>query len=359
MSAPAAPPVVRDVSAALLAYLQQRLQAADLCYRQALSAIPDGWETNTYCFQVASRQVLPIRFTGPLILRAYTSRQGLRQLRHEFAVQRHLGRHDYPVAAPLLEEEDSRILGGPFMLMECVPGQTLLEFLLHHPVRILSIPRDMADLHYRLHTLSVNDFPAPPGDFLARSLERLQAVIGACHFDGMLPALDWLWANRPGPPGSPSIVHLDFHPANLMIHEGSFRAVLDWSHADLGDYHADVASTLMLIDAAPVRFGTLWRRLLSVPGQIILRNRYLRGYRAHRTVDQYRLRYYQAWAAFRRLCLWGQWHYAGPETTGAKPAAAGRASLERLHFLACYVEKYSGVAVRLRPVNRGSSLVLA
>ena len=43
----------------LLAYLRQRLDVADLRYRQSLVAIPDGWETHTYRFQVESAE--PVR----------------------------------------------------------------------------------------------------------------------------------------------------------------------------------------------------------------------------------------------------------------------------------------------------------
>jgi aminoglycoside phosphotransferase (APT) family kinase protein len=355
----AATPPVHDTSAALLAYLQRRWKAPDLGYRQPPSVIPDGWETNTYRFQVESNQSLPASFTCPLVLRAYTSSRGLSHLRHEFAVQRHLSRLNYPVAAPLLEEEDTRMLGGPFMLMQCVPGQTLLEFLLRHPLRIWDYPGRMARLQRRLHALPVNDFPAPAGDFLSRSLDKLTATVGACRFDGLIPGLDWLRANRPASPASPCIIHQDFHPANLMIHEGRFQAVLDWSDADVGDYHADVAATLLLMDAAPVELKSLWRRLISVPGQFLLRRCYFHAYGEGQPIDRPILRYYQAWAAFRRLCVWGQWHYAGPQTTGAKSSTVQRTSPERLDYLVRYFERYAGVAVSLRPISMGSSLALA
>jgi len=60
--------------------------------------------------------------------------------------------------------------------------------------------------------------------------------VSQCGFEQMAPGLEWLEANQPDPPSHLCIVHLDFHPLNLLVEEGEFRAVLDWSDADVGDY---------------------------------------------------------------------------------------------------------------------------
>jgi aminoglycoside phosphotransferase (APT) family kinase protein len=353
MIATAAPPVVRRTHGELLAYLRQRLGVADLRYRKSPTPLLNGWETNTYRLQLESREPLPPAFARPVLLRAYTNRRGLPRLRHEFAVQRHLWPRGYPVAAPLLLEEDDSLLGGPFMFMEWVPGQTLLEFLFTHPTGIWGYPARMAELQVHLNTLPVGDFPAPGGEHLPRSLAELAAMIREGGFRGMEAGLDWLHTHRPAPPASPCIIHLDFHPLNLLVADGRFRAVLDWSDADVGDYHADVAATLLLIDTAPVELKTVWRWLMSIPGQGLLRRRYLRAYRGRLPIDDHKLRYYRAWAAFRRLAVWGRWLYLGPHVTGAKASTVSKVTPERLGYLARYFENWSGVAVSL-PSRRGA-----
>jgi aminoglycoside phosphotransferase (APT) family kinase protein len=364
MIATAAPPVLDQAPGELLAYLRQRLRVSDLRYRQPLTPLLDGWETNTYRLHLESREPLPPAFARPLLLRAYTNRRGLPRLRHEFAVQRHLWPRGYPVAAPLLLEEDGPVLGGPFMLMEWVPGQTLLEFLFTHPLAIWGYPARMAELQVCLNTLPVDDFPAPKGAHLARSLAELTAMVREGRFRGMEPGLDWLQAHQPARPASPCIIHLDFHPLNLLVADGGFRAVLDWSDADVGDYHADVAATLLLIDTAPVRLTTIWRWLMSIPGQGLLRRRYLRAYRRRLPIDDQKLRYYRAWAAFRRLAVWGRWLYLGPHVTGAKASTVAQLTPRRLGFLAGYFQKWSGVAISLPSrggavFNTGSNLAPA
>jgi aminoglycoside phosphotransferase (APT) family kinase protein len=290
---------------------------------------------------------LPEPLARPLILRAYSSQNGLARLRRDFEVQSYVSRRGYPVPGPLLMNEDSRVFGGPFMVMEWIPGQTLLHYLLDHPMRIWRYPGYMADLHARLNTLPVLDFPAPAQPFLPRNLKSLGKIVRECNLEGIGPGLEWLQTHQPEPPAQPCIVHLDFHPMNLMIHEGRFAGVLDWSDADLGDYHADVAATLLLVDAFPVRLTKLRHWLVSLPGQGILRRRYLRRYRRLLPIDDQKLRYYRAWAALRRQLTWSRWLHAGPLKAGVKLSTAGELTRPRFEFLARYFEKYSGVAVHL------------
>src|SRR5262249_50744593 len=133
--------------------------------------------------------------------------------------------------------------------------------------------------------------------------------------------MNWLEEHRPSTTISPCILHLDFHPNNLIVGDASELAVLDWSHADIGDRHADVATTLLLMEAVPVALTTAWEKLLSRPARWILKRRYLRIYRRHFALDCDVLRYYSAWAALYRLCMYGMWQRAGPQVNGYKPTS--------------------------------------
>lgn len=347
MIATAIPDLGQAPGAKLLTYLGQRLEIADLHYMQPLSMVPGGWEATTYRFQLQNPGPLAEPYARPLVLRAYSSRHGLSRLRREFEVQSYLWQRGFPVPRPLLKEEGCWPVGGPFMIMEWIPGETLLHFLLENPMCIWSYPRYMAELQWRLNTLAVEDFPAPAGPYLPRNLKWLGQIVRQCNLEGFAPGLEWLQAHQPEPPASPCILHLDYHPLNLLIHEGRFEAVLDWSDADVGDYHADVASTVLLVDTFPVRM-TSWRHwLISLPGQGILRRRYLRAYRKRMPIDEQKLRYYLAWAALRRLLMWARWLYAGPLASGVRPATIRELTRRRLEFVAHYFERYSGVAIHL------------
>ncbi len=351
------------VGAPLLGYLRDRLGVADLGFRQTPTAIPDGWETYIYRFQLQSA-ALPPAYDRPLILRVYASARGADRLCHEFAVQQHLRGLGYPVPEPLGCETDSTILGGPFMLMEWVPGRTLLDLLFRQPWRILRGPGRMAQLHARLHQLPVHGFPGPPGPFLDRHLAQLRTQIDTYDLHGLLPGLAWLGEHRPPAPAVPSILHLDFHPINLLFQGLEGRAVLDWCDADVGDPHADVAVSLVLIECTQVDSGSTWRKLSSQPGRILLYHLYRQAYAALRPLDAGRLRYYMAWAALRRLGRYGLWLCAGPDVTGSKPTCLRYLNREGIDALCRCFRRQTGVAVDLdrtlaRRASEGRSFSLA
>jgi aminoglycoside phosphotransferase (APT) family kinase protein len=224
----------------------------------------------------------------------------------------------------------------------------------------------MAQAHARLHRLPVADFPARPGTLLARRFQEMAIVLQAYDLDGLRRGLDWLLTHCPPPPDRPTLVHLDFHPLNL-IHTASGKqgdcspeergqspcladgslTVLDWVEADVGDRHADVATTLMLMECVTAGAATASDHFWTWAGRFWLVRWYLKAYHRLLPLDWDRLAYYRAWAAFYRLCTYGRWLWAGPQVTGSKPTVLqhlGPCARERLQR---YFRKWTGVAVRL------------
>jgi len=335
-----------EVARVLLPYLRERLGVCDLDYAGAPVAFADGWETYTYHFRLQA-PALPPALTRPLTLRIYASPNGAGRAEHEFAAQRRLAALGYPVPEPLLLEQTSDLFGGPFFLMEKVPGRMALDMLVWRPWRIVTFPAQMADIHARLHRLPSDDFPAPRGEFLGRQLDQVAAVIREHGLHGLAPGLDWLRAHRPAPPASPRILHLDFHPLNLIRRADGSLAVIDWTYADVGDPHADVATTLMLMQCVAVQAQGVWERLAIFCGRPMLWWQYVHAYRRRAPLDWDRLAYYRPYAALRRLARYGRWLHAGPEVTGSKPSLLEHLSPAHLAALSGYFHTWTGVAVRI------------
>jgi aminoglycoside phosphotransferase (APT) family kinase protein len=335
------------ITSVLLEYLQWQLGIRELRYIRAPEPNNDGWETFIYRFQLGARPGLPPEFTVPLILRIYASAQGLPRLQHEFAVQEYVAARGYPVARVLLWEEDCSRFGGPFLIMQCVSGETLLEAMLHQPWRIISGPRQMAEAHVRLHHLGCAGFPTAAGPFLERHLQELEHQVQDFDLHSLVPGLRWLMDHQPGAPQDPRIIHLDFHPLNLMVSNRHIKAILDWSDADVGDIHADVAATLVLIRSAPVEVHHLWDRLSLWPGRWLLYRWYLRAMRRREPLDGAKLRYYLAWASFRRLCRYGMWFQAGPTITGSKPSSLRRLTTRHINTLRRCFARETGIGIAL------------
>jgi aminoglycoside phosphotransferase (APT) family kinase protein len=346
------------LAAGLLAYCRRRLGATDLHFLHPPEEETTGWEAYTFRFQLWSRRGLPAAFRRPLALRLHAGPEYLPRLRREYHFQRRLARCGYPAPRPLLREEDAALLGGPFLLTEWVEGETLLALLRRQTPSILWAPSRMAETHARLHCLPAADFPRPARPFLDRQFDELEAVISACGLGGLRPGLAWLCRRRPSPGEPPGLLHLDFHPGNLLMHAGRCAAVLDWGDADVGDRHADVAYALLMIETAPVDQATTWDRLSVPVGRWLLRQGYLAAYRRLLPLDPGRLRYYQAWAALRRLAVVGQWLHAGPESTGYRPDVLRRVRPDYVATMERYFRRRAGVAVRLglppRPPRAGA-----
>jgi aminoglycoside phosphotransferase (APT) family kinase protein len=344
---PAADPAsTAAVATALRDYLELWLGAGALTFREGPEEVPHGWETYIYRFRLRG-DGLPRSYDRRLVLRIYASPQGIPRARHEFAAQRALFRAGYPVPEPLLVEEDCGLFGGPFLIMECLPGATLLDYLRGHNTHILCVAGQLADEQVRLHQLPVEGFPAPPGPFLERQLDALRGLVRDYGLEGLTAGLVWLRVHRPDEPAAPRVLHLDYHPVNVMVHDGRPPAVLDWSEADVGDRHADVATTVLLMQTAPVHDTSLRERLLVPATRWVMIHWYLHVYDRRLGLDLRLLRYYLAWTALRRLAIGGMWLRAGPQSNGCKPSAVRHLQTGYVERLQDCFRRWTGVGAHI------------
>jgi aminoglycoside phosphotransferase (APT) family kinase protein len=155
------------------------------------------------------------------VLRRYRDGAGV-TVAKEAAIMHHLRAHDYP--AP--EVFDS---GGPDLVMERLDGTTMLADLKAHPWRVHRHADTMVDLHRRLATVPVDGLASPAGPLEPR-IEPAEAI-----------------------------VHLDFHPDNVML-TAVGPVVFDWTNAALGPAAADVAHAWIVAATSTVE-GPWWLRV--------------------------------------------------------------------------------------------------
>lgn len=143
--------------------------------------------------------------------------------------------------------------GRPLLLLSWLAGQPLGVYLQKHPLKVMQLGRSMGKIQAQLHSQ-----PAP------RSF----------------PADDWIgWAGneesalqdrlRALPSRRSALLHLDYHPLNVMTDGKRITGVLDWANARAGDPRADFARTYTILrvepyvpDAEPL-FLTTARRMLE------------------------------------------------------------------------------------------------
>jgi aminoglycoside phosphotransferase (APT) family kinase protein len=153
------------------------------------------------------------------VLRRYRSG---RDTTPEVQLLRHAVAHGFPAPAVLAAT-------GPDLLMERLHGPTLLQALGAEEVSLPDAAAILADLHTRLHAV-----PAPPGWTSAEP------------------------ATWPLFPAGPVIVHLDIHPANVILSEAHGPALVDWSNARTGTAELDVALTALIVAEVAVDAGGVY-----------------------------------------------------------------------------------------------------
>jgi aminoglycoside phosphotransferase (APT) family kinase protein len=153
----------------------------------------------------------------------------------EAGLMRYLRQAGYPV--PEVFDAD-----GQDLVMERLAGPTMLDDLARRPWRAARHARLLADLHDRLHQVA-----APGG---------LRHPVG---------------------PGD-RVVHLDLHPANVMLTPGG-PVVIDWSNAGAGAPGADVAMAFLIMASSELDdLPPSMRPAVSVLRRVFLR-RYLAAVR--------------------------------------------------------------------------------
>lgn len=310
-----------EVGQALLVYLAKRLSAPALRFAELPEQITHGWETYIYTFRLAG-DGLDAPWKTPLILRVYPRADSGPQAELETSIQQFVHENGYPAPMPLAVETDVGALGHPFMVMERVAGEPMLDMIAGHPNAVIALARKMADAHVLLHRLPVDGCRLPSeGTLVERRLMNLGRA--ADGFGGSLPAdlqkgLQWLNEHKGGViPEEVSVCHQDFHPLNLIVDEAGALSVIDWSGAALGDRHADIASTLVLLRAPPIAPPGGWlERLMIRFGGPLLAWLYLRRYRSQLPIDSDRLRFWEVLNVFA-------WWSALAASEVADPAAVG------------------------------------
>lgn len=257
--------------------------------------ITGGLDTYIYGFRLGG----PVEglASQPLILRLYpSSTRGANALR-EAELLRFLAGAGYPVPRTLEASADVDEFGLPYIVMERLPGETILDRVKSAPRRAPALIDGLAAAHAALHRLDPAGWPFPidPGTWeVDRRLAAAEAAAPPAD-PALAGALAWLQANRSRAQGEgAAICHYDFHPMNALIDDTGRVAVIDWEGAGIGDRHSDLARTLVLFEWAPAIAASRRERLVLRAAKPWLAGRYRKAYARHLPVDDDRLRYWMA-----------------------------------------------------------------
>jgi aminoglycoside phosphotransferase (APT) family kinase protein len=132
------------------------------------------------------------------------------------------------------------------LLLSWCPGVPLWQAVRQHPWRVWSL-----------------------GSAFGRTQAQLHHIPARAHWQHL--QADWIgWAGAEEPRlqsalqqlarPAPALLHLDYHPLNVLTDGRQITAVLDWANARVGDPRADVARTYTILMVEPyIPAGNRWR----------------------------------------------------------------------------------------------------
>jgi aminoglycoside phosphotransferase (APT) family kinase protein len=190
-----------------------------------VTPIGDGWG-DTMLWRVEQPDRVSVLRVYPLDQRHVRDR--------EVAVMRAV--HDVPV--PRVEAVGDPD-GYPAIIISWCPGITVFAALSREPNRAEELGTLVGRAHARIHGNAVpdqltsilrHDWLDWAGDLNGELVRR---------FDDVMPR-------------ETAIIHLDYHPLNVLIDGDSITGIIDWSNAQIGDARADVARTYSILAWIPL-----------------------------------------------------------------------------------------------------------
>jgi aminoglycoside phosphotransferase (APT) family kinase protein len=356
-----------EVAERLLQHLARVFGCPDAVYLVAPARIQGGFDAAIFGFTLD--RVPPV-LAGPLILRLSHADADPGRVKLETVVHNTLADMGFPAPRVMVTESDPAILGGPFMVMTRLAGQTLahglqgglgggaslvaqMRLLFKIPSILGGIIDEWVGMQIRLHRLpaepvlraiTVAGIDADTVIFEGQ-LAFLNRIVERWNLTGLKPGLAWLDDHRPAQAQAAAICHGDFHPLNILADKDGPTGVIDWANVVIAEPAMDVASAISNISAVPLALPWVLRVAAHRMIGAALR-RYERSYRALRPLDDRAVRYYQVFRAIAQLVGVGQARAAGRTGSGGFHSAAGVRNLIAL------IRKLSGVSVWLEDRKR-------
>jgi aminoglycoside phosphotransferase (APT) family kinase protein len=136
------------------------------------------------------------------------------------------------------------------------------------------------------------------------------------------------------------ICHGDFHPLNILAHDGKVTGVIDWVNIVVAPAEMDVGSAIANIATAPFGVPRALRFALRIVIARILA-RYQRTYAARRALDIEAVNYFQVFRCVHQLTAVLRNRAAGGQSSGTFDSTAGVDNLVR------HIRAISDVAVKV------------
>ncbi|WP_442593941.1 aminoglycoside phosphotransferase family protein [Neobacillus sp. D3-1R] len=168
------------------------------------------------------------------------------------------------------------------MIMEWSNGQPLLKVLLEQPENALNLGIEFGKTQANIHLIPVKEIINQQKSWLIPLKGSEESLFQDC-----------LRIEN-----HPSVLHLDFHPLNVLTDNGKIISVIDWANASVGDKRFDIARTKSILQLEGKRVGSPFKRNLEL--LLEFEKGWIMGYQEI-AGKQTELDQFFAWAGYRML----------------------------------------------------------
>jgi aminoglycoside phosphotransferase (APT) family kinase protein len=306
-----------EIAKRLLHHLARAFACPGAVYLAGAVRIEGGFDATIFGFTLDR---VPPPLVGPLIPRLGHPNADPERVKLETVVQNTLAEMGFPAPRVMTTESDPGVLGGPFMVMTRLSGQTLvhgiegfgagtsligqLQLLFNLPAIFDRIIGQWVDMQIRLHQLpaeralrAVTTAGINAGAITFEGqLTRLRTIVERTALGGLEPGLAWLDNRRPPQPREVAICHGDFHPLKIFAVRNQPTGVIDWANVVIAEPAMDVGSAIANISAVPLSLPLALRVVARALIGAALQ-RYERAYRRLRPLDDQAVVYYEVFRA--------------------------------------------------------------
>lgn len=236
----------------LQSYLADQPETGENARIESLRRIGGRGANGVYAFELVYDEAgEPV--TQKLVLKRYSpSPEGVDRALKERHALYHLRTARYPVPAVVSVETSGEALGGPFVIMQQVDGQTLAAALAGADERkrrglITQFIGLLVDLHERGPQALIKREMSPVSShaLINREIHTMRGLAEQRGQRDYLPVIDWLYARRKEIAGGEMVVnHRNFTLSNVLIGPSGRMSVVDWGW-QIGDPRFDLAWTLL------------------------------------------------------------------------------------------------------------------
>jgi aminoglycoside phosphotransferase (APT) family kinase protein len=154
-------------------------------------------------------------------------------------------------------ERVGKVEGFPALVLSWCPGSTLMSLIEREPWFVWRWGRLLGETQARVHAVR------PPPQFLTKAPDDWIHRVTNRYTD----LADYLLSLKPS---TDSLIHMDFHPLNIIIKDANITGIIDWTGAAAGDPRADLARTEVTILTTPIPPSPI-KPLLNFARKIFLR----------------------------------------------------------------------------------------